>query len=162
MSNLPVEHINGNIDRLAESRFRPAGPLTARRSGFDPPGATHDLERVADGCERVPQLMGEHRQEFTFAAVRFAQRVFHLLASGDVIEAIDGSHDVAGFVLQWTDIHDDGDPRAIGPFDEHFRVARFRQGASDDFGHRTLLVRHETTVRTEQFERPAKALVGIA
>lgn len=22
--------------------------------------------------------------------------------------------------------HDDGDPRAVGPFDEHFRVARFR------------------------------------
>ena len=90
-----------------------------------------------------------------------AQRFLRLLALGDVVKAIDCSRDFSSFVLQRTDIHDDGNPRAVGPLDEHFRVTRGRYFARDHLGHGTLLVGHKTAVRTEQFERATKPLVGI-
>jgi hypothetical protein len=113
------------------------------------------VQGVADGCERVPELVGEHRQELTLATVRVAQRLFGFLTCGDVVEAVDGSHDIPACVLQRTDIHDDGNPRAVGPLDEHFGVTGLRERAGDYFGHGTLLVRHETAVRSRRFESVA-------
>src|SRR4029453_9734890 len=48
------------------------------------------------------------------------------------------------------------------PLDEHFSVARLRQCASDNLGHRTLVVWHEMAVRTEQLKRATKPLGDAA
>ena len=51
--------------------------------------------------------------------------------------------------------------RAVGPLNQHFRVTSLRYLAVHDLGHGTLVVGHETAVRSEHFERAAKPLVGI-
>ena len=91
-----------------------------------------------------------------------AQGLLSLLARCDVVETIDGSGDVAAFVLERPDIHDDGNPRAVWPLDEHLSVTRLSQRAGDHFGHGTLFVRHVRAVRTEQLERATEALVRIS
>ena len=91
-----------------------------------------------------------------------AQRLLSLLARCDVVETIDGSGDVSACVLQRSDIHDDGNPRAVWPLDDHFGVTHLGQRAGHHFGHGTLFVRHVGAVRTEQLERATKALVRIS
>ena len=78
-----------------------------------------------------------------------AQQLLGLLVRCDVVETVDGAGDVAAVVLQRSDIHDDGHARAVRPLDDHFAVARLRQGAGYHFSHRTLFVRHVRAVGTE-------------
>src|SRR5665213_2639095 len=88
--------------------------------------------------------------------------LFSQLALGDVVSTTDCSGDLTALVLQRTDSHDPGNPRAVGPFDEHFGVTRLRYFAAQHLGHGTLLVRHKAAVWTEQFDRAAELLVGIS
>ena len=77
------------------------------------------------------------------------QCLFRLFARGDVVKATDCRRDFSELVLHWTNIDDDGDPRAVRPLDEHFRVAHLGCFATHDIGHEALLVRHKTAIRTE-------------
>ena len=61
-----------------------------------------------------------------------------------------------------SDIHEDGNPRAVRPLDDHLAITHLREGAGHHFSHRTLFVWHVRAVGTEQPERAAKALVGIS
>ncbi|KAG0505310.1 MAG: hypothetical protein Udaeo_13510 [Candidatus Udaeobacter sp.] len=82
-------------------------------------------------------------------------------ALGDVVKAIDCSGDFSPVVLQRTDIDKDGDMRAVGPLNQHFRVTSLRYLAAHHLGHGTLVVGHKTAVRSEHFERAAKPLIGV-
>jgi hypothetical protein len=42
--------------------------------------AAQDFDRHQDGCERVPELVGEHGQEFGLAAIRIAHGLLGGLA----------------------------------------------------------------------------------
>ena len=48
------------------------------------PVRAQQLHGVADGGQRVAQLVGQHRQELVLAPVGLAQRLFGLLALGDI------------------------------------------------------------------------------
>jgi hypothetical protein len=52
-----------------DDRPRPRGLLAPRR------GMIEDVERVGDGGERVPQLVGEDREELVLAPVRLPERL---------------------------------------------------------------------------------------
>ena len=92
-----------------------------------------------------------------------AQRLLGLLTRCDVVEAIDGSGDISAFVLKRPDIHDDGNPRAIWPLDEHFAVTRLRPACRQSLppsGHSSCGM--SRAVRTEQLEGATEALVRIS
>lgn len=119
--------------------------------------------------ERVAKFVTEHRQEFVLATVQISEGVglplpFALYAGAfrDVIKAIDRAGDLSVRAFQRADIHDHGNARTVGPFDEHFRITHLQDFSAHHLGHGTLLMRHETAVRTEQPERATKPLVGIA
>ncbi len=54
-------------------------------------GQPEEMEAIADQGEQIAQLMGQHRQEFVFAAVGVFQCLLHLLALGDVHQHVDGA-----------------------------------------------------------------------
>src|SRR6267154_4307501 len=90
-----------------------------------------------------------------------AQCFVSLLALCDIVEAVDRARDFSSVVLQWSNIHDDNNPRAIGPLNMHFRIVRARHLASQNVAHRTLLVWHETAVWAVQLERATEPFVGV-
>src|SRR6185369_5482273 len=47
-------------------------------------GESQQMQRIADGSERVSQFVGERRQEFVFSPIGGLQRRFRLLLSGDI------------------------------------------------------------------------------
>src|SRR5258705_6656025 len=88
-----------------------------------------------------------------------AQCFLSLLALGNIVEAVDRSCDFSSVVLQWSNIHDDDNPRAIGPLNMHFRIMHPRHLAGQHVAHRTLLVWHKATVWAVQLERAAEPFV---
>src|SRR5688500_13214837 len=115
------------------------------------------------------KLMTEHRQEFILAAAQLGQGfrlllllALHAVAFGDVVEAIDRARDLSVLALEWPDVHDHRDPRAIRPLDDHFAVARFDDLAVHHLSHGALLVRHVAAVGAEQLERAAETFVGLS
>ena len=95
-----------------------------------------------------------------FASEQSVARL-RLLAIGDVDKAIDCSREFSALVLDRTDIHEDGNARAVGPLDEHFRVTRLRYFACQYLGHWALCVGQKTSVQTEQLERTTKPFIGV-
>src|SRR5258706_14368764 len=84
-----------------------------------------------------------------------------LRGSCHIVEAVDRDCHFSSVVLQWSNIHDDNNPRAIGPLNMHFRIVRARHLASQNVAHRTLLVWHETAVWAVQLERATEPFVGV-
>src|SRR5882672_11482630 len=76
--------------------------------------------------EWVPQFMPQGCHELILATVGFAQCLLGSLALGDVVEAIDCACHFSLLVVLRSDIHDHGDPRAIGPLDENLGVTDSR------------------------------------
>ena len=71
MIHLPLHH--------RQQRTRPFPSLRVADVGF-----LQDVNSIADGRERIAQLMGERRQKFVLATVGFAKRLLCLPAFGDV------------------------------------------------------------------------------
>src|ERR1700738_1258283 len=65
-----------------------------------------------------------------------------------LVEAVDRPDDVALFVLDRRDMHDDPYMRAIGPFEPTLNAADWNPG-SEHFRHRGLFVRRELAVEVE-------------
>ena len=63
-------------------------------------------ELVAGPGDDGPSLSASVRKR----GLALAQRLLHPLALGDVVKAIDRSGDLSLFILQRTNIDDDGDP----------------------------------------------------
>ena len=111
--------------------------------------------KLGNGILKPRGALGHERFELRGAVgqlcLRPRQQLLRLFALSDVVKAIDSSGNFSLFVLQRTDIHDHDHTRTVRPFNEHFRVVRRRNFASDHLGHRTLFVGHKTAVRPEQF-----------
>src|SRR5471032_1414487 len=137
--------------------------ISARGAPSKPPATSTDWLRSRQAADR-DRL--DHGQQVLPAVRELVHQEalvpLDLLALGDVEEAVDRSRGFAALILDRPDVHQDDDPRAVGPFDLHFGVADFRHSPVEHLGHRTELVRHETVVRTEHLEGAAKFLVGIA
>src|ERR1700730_2136578 len=58
-----------------------------------------------------------------------AQCFLRPFAFSDIVEAVDRSRDFALVVCHWSNIHDDDNPRTIGPLNVHFRIMRPRYPA---------------------------------
>ena len=114
------------------------------------------LHRLALGDLQAQLLVGggQHLD----AALRLRRQ----LALGDVVKAVDRAGDFAAFVFQRADVHDDMDPRFVGPFNDHFPVALRRFFSAQHLGHGTLCVAQETAVRTEQLEGAGISVAGGA
>ena len=74
LPQLPLHHV---------ARLRQHRRVRRRRA------SRSDLERVADGRERVAQLVRERRQELVLAAVGLEQRLLRALELRDVVRAAD-------------------------------------------------------------------------
>src|SRR5882757_2116915 len=90
-----------------------------------------------------------------------AQCFLSLLALGNNVEAVDRSCDFSSVVLQWSNIHDDDNPRAIGPLNMYFRIMRPWHLASQHIAHWTLLMWHETTIWAVQLKRAAEPFICV-
>src|ERR1700704_4605314 len=109
MTTLPHDDVNRSLGSGVTSN-----PLLQQRRGRSNRG------------KRVPQFMSQSRKKIVLATIGFAQRFFGSLAFGDVVEAIDCARQFSLSVPLWPDIHDHGDPRAIGALDEHLSITYFR------------------------------------
>lgn len=113
-----------------------------------------DHDRLDDG-QQVAAAMDELVQEQALAE-------FVSLAVADVVEAVDGPDELSAEVQQGADVHDNGHPRSIGPFDVHLFAFCSGQFPGNDQSHGRGCVRHDGAVTAEQPVRPIEALLGVA
>jgi len=77
-------------------------------------------------------------------------------------EAVYGTDNYPVFIGQWGNIHDNDNPRAIGPLDVYLGVINTRGPAGKNVSHRALIVGQEFAICAKQHVGPAESLVGVS
>ncbi len=126
--------------------------LRSSASGFVPAklrgnnGLDHGQQVSATVCEFAPQ------EPLVF---------FNMLPLCNIVSAIDGARNFSLFIPKRTDINDGGHARAIGPLADYFLIIDLQHFSGDYPSHRTFIVTHDTSIRTEHFDRAAETFAVI-
>jgi hypothetical protein len=130
-------------------------PAHDRQGAFLQPriltGATQQLQRIAQRCERIAQLVGERRQELVLAAVGFAQHLFGVAALGHIDTDTDASVDCASRIVEWLDVVLHVDDAAVGAHD--FDVIGDARAVRDGVLHRELVGRNRMALTLDPIPR---------